>query len=238
MKWVLLSLLFSLFFFFLNCNDVDYNEKSVNRTSRKILIDASHDGGVWWSPQSGTYSASLPHQGKLMADFLRSYGFTVDELPSFSVITDSILQQYDKVIRAGCFGTYQPSELQAYVNYTNRPTSLFLIGEYLNPAQIDQLAENLGIHFQGIYYGNLDTYAPHIITDSATSFYYNAGSIIVNAGTNPAIIPLGWLDGDNNKPSLGILQHPFSKILFIGDINGIESLPQPLTLKIFKWLFG
>jgi hypothetical protein len=109
--------------------------------------------------------------------------------------------------------------------------------EYLHLLKLINL-QKTGIHFQGIYYGNLDTYAPHIITDSATSFYYNAGSIIVNAGTNPAIIPLGWLDGDNNKPSLGILQHPFSKILFIGDINGIESLPQPLTLKIFKWLFG
>jgi len=237
MKRVLPYLLISLFFL-IRCADIDYNEQSVNRPSRKILVDASHDGGVWWAPQSGTYSASLPHQGKLMADFLRSYGFTVDELPSFSVITDSILQQYDKVIRAGNYRNYLPSELHAYTNYTNRPSSLFLISEFQQPAQIDQLAENLGIHFRGLYYGNMNMYSPHIITDSATSFYYNAGSIVVNAGTNPAIIPLGWLDGSNNKLGMGILHHPLSKIFFIGDINGIESLPQPLIFKIFKWLFS
>ncbi len=236
MKRVLLYLLFSLSFV-VGCADIDYTEQSVNRPSLKILVDASHDGGVWWAPQSGTYSASLPHQGKRMADFLRSYGFTVDELPSFSVLTDSILQQYDKVIRAGNYGNYQSSELQAYANYIMRPSSLFLIGEYLHPAQLDELAESLGISFRGIYYGNLDLYSPHMITDSATSFYYNAGSIVVNAGTNPSIVPLGWLDGDNNKLAMGILQHPFSKIFFIGDINGIENLPQPLTIKIFKWLF-
>ena len=73
------------------CTDVDLNEISVNKPSKKILVDASHDGGGWWFPQAGSYSANLPHQGKALADLLRSRGFTVDELPRDILITDSIL---------------------------------------------------------------------------------------------------------------------------------------------------
>ncbi len=46
------------------------------RIKRHILIDASHDGGVWWFPQSGPFSPGAPHQGKALADHLRGLGHT------------------------------------------------------------------------------------------------------------------------------------------------------------------
>ena len=222
-----------------SCSDFDYNEISVNDLSKKILIDASHDGGVWWFPQSITtgFSKSAPHQGKLLADLLRTKGFIVDELPSYALITDSILLQYDKVIRAGCYGSYQESELKAYNNFLNHTASLFLISEFQQPAQTDQLAERLGIDFRGTYYGDVNRYASHKITEGATPFYFNAGAIVTNQNTNPNIQILGWLDDNINLPVAGILAHPNSKIFFLGEINGIETVPQPLTDKIVQWLF-
>jgi hypothetical protein len=219
------------------CNDIELNQTSVNGPSKKILVDASHDGGVWWYPQGGSYSANLPHQGKALADLLRSRGFTVDELPSYTLITDSILGQYDKVIRTGNYGNYPLSELQAYDHLLNRASSLFLISEFQQPAQVDQLAERLGINFRGAYYGNVDSFSVHTITQGATPFYFNAGSAVSNTGTNPNIMVLGWLSHNSNLPVMGILNHPLSKIFFLGEINGIELLPQPLTNNIIHWLF-
>ncbi len=219
------------------CNDIELNKTSVNGPSKKILVDASHDGGGWWFPQAFSYSAGLPHQGKAMADLLKSSGFTVDELPSYTLITDSILNQYDKVIRAGNYGNYQLSELQAYDHFLNRPSSLFLISEYLRPGEIDPLSERLGIIFQGWYYGNVDSFSIHSITQGATPFYFNAGSAVINTGTNPNIKVLGWLSHNSNLPVMGILNHPLSRIFFIGEINGIESLPQPMTNNMIHWLF-
>ena len=219
------------------CTDVELNETSVNKSSKKILVDASHDGGVWWYPQAVSYSANLPHQGKALAELLRSRGFTVDELPSYTLITDSILNQYDKVIRAGSYGNYQLSELQAYDRLVNRASSLFLISEFLRPGEIDELSERLGISFRGSYYGNVDSYSLHFITQGATPFYFNAGSIVMNATTNPNIQVLGWLSGNSNLPVMGILKHSLSKVFFLGEINGIETLPQPLTNNIIQWLF-
>ena len=60
--------------------------------SGRILIDASHDGGVWWFPQSGNFSENQPHQGRLLADYLRSHGFGVDEIPRGTVLTSDQLQ--------------------------------------------------------------------------------------------------------------------------------------------------
>jgi len=49
-----------------------------------ILVDASHDGGVWWAGSSG-FDPTEPHQGKELADYIRSQDFQVDELPSCAV---------------------------------------------------------------------------------------------------------------------------------------------------------
>lgn len=205
--------------------------------SKKILVDASHDGGVWWFPQVGTYSPNQTHQGKALADHLRSLGFEVDELPSNALITDSILSRYDKVIRAGHYGTYLQSELEAYDRFVNRNTSLLFISEHQLQGQPDYLGDRLGINFTGIHYGNVDTYTLHEVTTGALPFYFNAGAIVSNAAANPRIQVLALLSGNPNQPVMGILNGYPSKILFLGEINGLETVPQPLTNNIIKWLF-
>ena len=205
--------------------------------SKKILVDASHDGGVWWFPQVGTYSPNQTHQGKALADHLRSLGFEVDELPSNALITDSILSRYDKVIRAGHYGTYLQSELEAYDRFVNRNAALLLISEHQLQGLPDQLGDRLGINFTGIHYGTVNTYTPHSITTGALPLYFNAGAIVSNAAANPRIQTLAYLSGNTNHPVMGILNGYPSKIVFLGEINGLETVPQPLTNNIIKWLF-
>jgi len=65
-------------------------------SGKKILVDASDDGGVWWYPQAGTFDSNLPHQGKALADYIRSLGCTVTELPTGSGLA------YDVTINAHC----------------------------------------------------------------------------------------------------------------------------------------
>jgi hypothetical protein len=228
-----------LSFSFFGCSRSDIKEILVNDNSKKILIDASHDGGTWWFPQStiSGFSQSSAHQGKALADLLRNKGFIVEEISSNTLITLTLLQQYSKVIRAGSYGSYQESELSAYNKFLEGNSSLFLISDFKRFGETDQLAERLGINFGGVYFGDVSLYAPHAITEGATSYYYNAGSIVTNESNNSKIQILAWLDGKNNQPVAGILKHQSSKIFFVGEINGIESVPQPLTNNIVKWLF-
>ena len=222
----------------------------------KILVDASKDAGAWWYPQSPQtgFFPDQPHQGKALADYMRSLGFQVDELPHGAIITDSLLNNYDKVIRASKYFSYTPSELQAYDNFLQRPTSLILISEYLRPGAVDVLAEHLGIQFAGIARGYVNRFADHAITTGATLFYYRVGSVVIDTVSNPNIEFLGWLDSsvyvdlNNNEtqdpgeptgmPVMGVLHHPTSKIFFIGEINGLETVPQPMVLNLINWAFN
>ncbi|MCD4698525.1 MAG: hypothetical protein K8S16_20040 [Bacteroidales bacterium] len=221
----------------------------------QILVDASHDGGGWWFPQSDStgFSVTEPHQGKALADFLRNRGFQVEEMPRGITITDSILNQYDKVIKAGKYGSYSESELLAYEDFVKRPAFLLLISEYLRPGYKDEVAEKLGISFAGIAKGNITQFAEHTITQGVMPFIFNAGSVVMNVNNNPSIEILGWLSEDDyvdlndndiqdpNEPSappvMGILHNHNSRIFFLGDINGIEGMPQPFVSNLVAWMF-
>ena len=224
----------------IGCSRTDLIETCIPGHQKRILIDASHDGGVWWFPQSPNtgYSDDAHHQGKALADLLRSKGFIVDELHSNTLITYTMLQHYDKVIRAGSYGIYQESEIAAYEKFLTGHSSLFLISEYKRPGETDLLAKRIGVEFEGSYYGNVNRYATHSITTGATPFYYNAGSIVTNENSNPNIQVLAWLDNNTSLPVAGILNHLTSKIFFLGEINGLETIPQPLTNNILNWLFN
>jgi hypothetical protein len=221
----------------------------------RILVDASHDGGGWWFPQSETsgFSSANPHQGKALADYLHSRGFTVDELPRGITITDSILNRYSKIIRVDKYGSYSESELLAYDNFLKRSTSLLLISEYLRSGEKDELAERLGISLKGVAYGYVSRFAPHQITQGVHSFYFNAGSVVVNYNSNSSIEILGWLSDNsfvdfndngiqdpnepNGPPVMGTLHHQNAKIFFLCDINGIETLTQPFVSNLVDWAF-
>ena len=228
-------------------------DNSVN-IETAILIDASHDGGVWWFPQANVFSSTKDHQGKALADYLRSKGFDVDELPRGTTVTSDILIKYDKVIRSGKYGNYSESELNAYDEFLDKKSSLILISEFLRNGARDELAERIGIPFTGIAKGEVKIFADHPITKDVFPFYYNAGSVVLDVSSNPMIEVLGCLAEDtpvdlsNGKLSdqieppdgiavMGILHHPKAKIFFIGDINGIERMPQPLISNLVHWAF-
>lgn len=218
-----------------------YTPPTIASKSNKILIDASRDGGVWWFPQGpGTgYNATAPHQGKALADYLRSLGFLVDELPRGTAVTDELLGGYDKVIRAGAFTSYLAPELSAYESLLSRPSALLLLQDHLTHTTNDNLSEHLGLSFSGAVSGSVTRFADHDITKGVTSLSYIAGSVISNPDKNKITV-LGTLStaSDNTvTAAMGIVHHPMARVVFLGDVNGLEQVPQPLTANLVKWLF-
>ncbi len=208
--------------------------------SNAILIDASKDGGTWWFPQSGKFSSTEHHQGKQLADYLRSLGYTVNEIPRGKSVTWSELKQYTKVIRVGGMGTYLPEEIAAYESLLKNSASLLLLTDHLKNFPNDALCVRLGLNFSGAETGNVTQFVQHAITSGVSSLPYIAGSVINQPNKNSMTI-LGYLktygQQDSGVAIMGILHHSSSKIFFIGDVNGIEQLPQPFTNNLVTWLF-
>jgi hypothetical protein len=228
---------------------------SISDYSNRILVDASKDGGGWWFPQSPLtgFSSKEDHQGSNLVLYLVGLGYAVDELPRDTVLTSSMLTKYSKIIRATGFFSYTKEELQAYDDFLNNGGSLFLIADFLRDGETDGLAEHLGLQLKGILNGTVTVFATDSITDGVTSLVYIAGSVVTNALNNPNITILGsfdksyYLDVNNNgmldsgdiqgPPAMGKLNNFNGKVFFLGDINGFEAVPQPLTQNIFHWLF-
>jgi hypothetical protein len=202
--------------------------------SGSILIDASREGGVWWFPQwEGTgFYADQPHQGQPLAEYLRSRGFKVDELPRGVTITDTLLDKYTWVIRAGDYGRYTEAELSAYERFLSRPVTFMLISEFHRDGR-DQLAERLGLQLSGWVDGEVSQFSDHLITRGMGPLPYIAGAVVGNAAANPDIEILGWLA--TGQPVMGILKHPTAKIFFLGELNGIEGVPQPFVDNLIDW---
>jgi hypothetical protein len=228
---------------------------SVLNYSSRILVDASKDGGGWWFPQSPLtgFSSKEEHQGTGLVHFLVSLGYSVDELPRDTILTSSMLTKYSKIIRAIGFSGYKKEELQAYDDFLNKGGSLLLIADFLRDYETDGLAEHLGLQLKGTLNGVVTVFTPDSITDGVTYLQYIAGSVVTNAYNNPNITILGsfdnsyYLDVNNNgildtddiqaPPAMGKLNNFNGKVFFLGDINGFESVPQPLTSNLFNWLF-
>src|SRR5688572_8830434 len=157
-----------------------------------ILVDASRDGGVWWSPQAGGFSPDAPHQGKALADYLRSLGFTVKELPRGHHVTWADLKPYKRVIRAVGFGRYTPQEIAAYDSLLNQSASLLLLADHLQNSSNDNLSAHLGLHFIGSQTGHITQLASHPTTAGVSTLPYIAGSIIVQPDPNSITILGYW----------------------------------------------
>ena len=212
--------------------------------SNSILVDASKDGGGWWYPQgpnAGGYTAEAQHQGKVLVDYLKSLGFLVDELPRGAVITTELLSKYSKVIRATAFYNYSLDELAAYETFLSKSSSLLLISDHMQNTVNDRLSERLGLMFEGSQWGPITIFQAHPITNGVSSLNFIAGSAISSWDASKITV-LGFhgLPSGNEVTGngvMGIVNNPTSKIFFIGDINGIEQVPQPFTSNVVKWLF-
>jgi len=215
----------------------------------KVLIDSSRDGGVWWFPQAGPFDPSLAHQGKAFADYLRSLGRGVDELPRPHVITPELLQDYALVIRTVGFGSYSTAEINAYTNYVQNGGRLLLLADH---SANDALASSFGLQFEGITRGEnkLNNYVAHPITQGVGELSYIAGSALTSYPGTAQIIGqlsnLSYLDLNNNSIQdpgelsgpdvLGLMDFGNGRIVFCGDTNMWQSVPQPLTDNVLQWL--
>ncbi|HTH55804.1 MAG TPA: hypothetical protein VL728_07135 [Cyclobacteriaceae bacterium] len=207
---------------------------SVAQNCKKILVDASHDGGVWWFPQGegGKFDPTKDHQGKTFAEVLRAKGFVVDELPRGIQISDQVLNDYHVIIRATGFSRYDDGELTAYQNALEKGIILFLVADFVDVGYSDNLADFLGVHFNGKYGGMVNRFSDHALVKGLSKFEYGVGSVINNPGENIQVI--GWLE--NNLPVMGILDHPKSKIFLMGDGNSFETLAGSFPDNMTSWI--
>ena len=222
--------------------------------SKKIVIDASHDGGVWWYPQSEQtgFKPENYHQGKVFADMLRQKGFKVYELGRGEELKEEHFMGYYIVIRVNGFQPYAKNELDVYSKLVKRGMNLVFFTDHKRYDPEDELGDLLGIEFRGLTRGTVSKFASHIITENLTSLDYIAGSVLVNADQNHDIQILGWM-GENDfadmnfngvrdegepvaLPVMGVLNYPKSKIFFIGDANGLQVMPQPFINNLLSWM--
>ncbi|MHC1702931.1 MAG: hypothetical protein AB9846_03385 [Tenuifilaceae bacterium] len=229
-------------------------EASAIPLSCKILVDASHDGGGWWFPQSPLtgFNQNEWHQGQAFANFLREKGFVVDELGRGVELTEEMFFGYYIVIRASGFFHYTDKELEVYAKLIDRGMNLVFFTDHKKHDPVDELGDYLGLKFEGVSYGAITKFKSHIITQNISSIEYIAGSVLTNSSTNPNIEILGWLgetdyadfnfngvkdEGEPTAPPvMGILNYPNSHIFFIGDTNGLEVRPQPFIDNLIEWM--
>jgi hypothetical protein len=237
----------------LNDRKAQWNVTAVP-VSKRIVIDASHDGGVWWFPQSEKtgFDSEKDHQGKVFADMLRQEGFKVDELGRDEELKEEHFMGYYIVIRVNGFQTYTADELDVYSKLIKRGMNMVFFTDHKKYDPKDELGDLLGLQFRGMAGGKVSKFTSHIITENLTSLDYIAGSVIINAEQNPDIQILGWL-GENDyadmnfngirdegepvaPPVMGILNYPKSKVFFIGDGNGLQIMPQPFISNLLSWM--
>lgn len=220
----------------------------------RILVDASRDGGVWWFPQwaqEGGFDFTLPHQGKDLADYFRSMGYRVDELPRPYFVTPALLQGYDIVVRASGFGSYAAEEIAAYQQYVQAGGKLLLLGDHMLNLADDPLALGFGLEFAGITRGEnlLDSLVAHPITAGVGPLGYGVGSGLVAYPASAQLLGFlsvgSYLDVNENgvqdagepsaPPVLGILPYGTGRVVFCGDVNMWEWIPQPLVQNVLAW---
>lgn len=204
------------------------------KTPDAVLVDASHDGGVWWFPQIAPFDTGQSHQGQELAHTLRGKGYQVDELGRGERVSRDQLLDYQIVIRAGAFGDYTKSELDAYDDFVACPRTLILLSEFLRPGERDGLAHSLGIVLSGMVTGSITTFATDSITAGVGSVTYLAGSV-VDVEQSQSVRVLGWLE--DGQPVMGIQEGRRAKLFFMGDTNSLEFIPQPLVDNLVAWGF-
>jgi hypothetical protein len=208
---------------------------SARTLQKAVLIDATRDGGVWWFPQSEQFIDYLPHQGKALADDLRSRGYLVEELGRNQTISDSILRRFRYVIRAGIYGAYNLAELDAYGAFLGREgTSLLLIAHYMYPGMRDRLAEMVGTPMSGVYQGTLYPEGSHPIVVGLDNLRYGPGAGLVGASTSSVEV-LGRLQ--DGTPVMGTVEYQSAKVFWLGDLILLERCPSPLLENLLGWAF-
>ena len=205
----------------------------------RVMIDASVDGGVWWGPQTSNYDPNLPHQGKPLADYLRSQGMTVTELTPGTMPTCNHLSSAELVIVIDGAVRRLPTIINQYVGYVSNGGRLILLNEAHSPSgqdSDDSVSLALGLDFSSSVAGTITSFTPHAITSGVTSLNYLTGSVVTRAPT--AATMLGSLSG---QPVMGVMPFGYGRVFFIGDTNAIEGVQgvlQPLTSNLVAFMLN
>lgn len=219
-----------------------------------ILVDASHDGGVWWYPQAGPYDESAPHQGKQLADHWRGQGHTVDELGRDEGVTRSMMDGYDLVVRANGFGGYDQAIVDAYDGYVADGSPVVLLADHMSHDDDDAVAAAFGLELDGATEGSEEVTLneDHPITTGQGTLRLNAASCALDYPSTTEV--LGTFDettycdlnGDAiqgpGEPSgavaAGLIPHGDGEVFFLTDVNKIEDVPQPIVDNLVAYMSG
>jgi hypothetical protein len=210
-------------------------EASVVPVGCRILIDASHDGGVWWHPQSKAtgFDPDKPHQGMVIANLLRSKGFEVTELGRDKELTEELFFGYYIVMRANGFESYSAKEIEVYNNLIERGMNLVFLTDHKTNDPKDEIGELLGLDFKGSVNGSVTSFGNHTITANMNSLDYIAGSVLTNP-VQQNLTVLGRLE--DGSPVMGLLTKGKSRVFFIGDMNGVQVQAQPFIDNLISWM--
>jgi hypothetical protein len=223
------------------------------RIKLNILVDASRDGGTWWAPQpqAGPFNANAPHQGKALADHLRSLNHFVTEIAPPAAINSALLADRDIVIRAGGRAAYAAAEIAAYDAWVRDGGNLLLL---LDHHPNDPLAAHFGLQFQGAVLGKrmLSSFVPHPLTSGVAPLFYEAGCGLTKHPADAIVVGRlsadSFLDLNNNgakdagepvaPDGLGVMPVGLGRIVFCGDVNLWELVPQPLVKNTLSYLMA
>ena len=210
---------------------------------KSVLVDPTHDGGVWWFPQASStpdgFNPDSAHQGRALANYLRAQGYTVTELGRGAALPTDSMRTYATVIRAGYWYDalhpgYSAADLAAYAAYLACPRTLVLLGEFLRDGRRDVLADSVGIPLTGIVTNTITDFTVHALTAGVSEIPFIAGSYL-QSGASADVQVLGRLP--TGEAVMGVLAKGDAKVFFIGDMNGIQLLPQPLVQNLVAWGF-
>ena len=179
----------------------------------RVLVDASKDGGLWWFPQGQSFNPSQYHQGKALADFMRSLGWKVTELPRGDVITFDKLRDFDLVIKPPSYFNYDQDEALAYQQSVIAGTRLLLMG---GNGKDDAVAEIFGLRFDTrSRFGNVKQWIPHALTTNIQCCALPWASF---RELPPGAVVLAWLNQENtnSQPVLGYLPYGNGSVVFVG----------------------
>jgi hypothetical protein len=203
--------------------------------SRLIVVDASHDGGTWWYPQSPkSHDPTKDHQGKRFADALRLQGYVVSEIHRGTRITDQF-KDAEVVIRFACWGTYEPTEVEAYQRFAHNGGKVLLIQGFIRKdAPIhDDVANTFGITFDGEY--RTKTFvqlADHPLTRELALPTYQTGSAITRMP--PEALPLAFIE--NAMPVMGRTKVGNGEVIFVSSIFPFINNKSPLGVRLVREL--
>lgn len=197
----------------------------------KIIIDASRDGGTWWFPQKGKkIKSSKPHEGKALADYLKTLSPKVEEIEPGEIITNR-LKNASVVVRFNSNGKpYSTEEATAYKDYVENGGRVLLVFSTPIKGSSDAVADNLGIRAgQTAQTPFIKKWAKHPITVGLKNVPFGVGSVI--SGYPESSIQLGMMT--NGQSIFGMATVGEGKVIYLGSYATLLALSQPLTERIF-----